>query len=218
MGEQSVPFTLVLDFDGVVFHGWHHNPVYRRDWTDTITEDIGFDRAHITAIFGHPDFYQLAAGKRDLREFLTSVFKDIGYTGPVDDFIAYWREQDTQPEHLNDTLVSQAQALRKTHGIKCYLATQQEPYRRRVIAETFNLDVMFDGAFFTCDRGVLKFDPAFYHGIANDLGVDPNTILYFDDSPDYMAAARQAGWNGTVFNTIADFESHPLIAPLLNGS
>lgn len=209
-------FTLVLDFDGVVFHGWHHNPEYRRDWTATITEDIGFDRAHLAAIFGHPDFYQLAAGKRDLREFLTTVFKSIGHTGPVDDFIAYWREKDTRPEHLNNTLVSYAQTLRKTHGIKCYLATQQEPYRRRAIAETFNLDALFDGAFFTCDRGVLKFDPAFYHGITTDLGVDPNTILYFDDSPECMASARTAGWTGTVYNTIKDFESHPLIAPLLN--
>jgi FMN phosphatase YigB (HAD superfamily) len=213
---QQQNFTLVLDFDGVVFHGWHHNPQYRRDWTATITEDIGFNRADLAAIFGHPDFYQLAAGKRDLREFLAVVFKDIGYAGSIDDFIAYWRRKDTRPEHLNGTLVDYAQKLRNDHGISCYLATQQEPYRRRAIAETFNLDALFDGAFFTCDRGVLKFDPAFYQGIANDLAVDPDTLLYFDDSPEYMAAAKTAGWNGTVYNTITDFESHPLIAPLMD--
>lgn len=43
--------------------------------------------------------------------------------------------------------------------------------------------------------GLAKPDPAIYHAFVEATNVAPNSILFFDDLPDNVEAARAAGWH-----------------------
>ncbi len=45
------------------------------------------------------------------------------------------------------------------------------------------------------ELGYAKPDPAIFRVATDAFGVTPEEILYFDDIPEYVAAARNAGWH-----------------------
>jgi putative hydrolase of the HAD superfamily len=56
-------------------------------------------------------------------------------------------------------------------------------------------DQAFDRLYFSCDLGRMKPSADYYLAIQNDLGVEADQILFWDDSPEHVAGATQAGWN-----------------------
>lgn len=42
--------------------------------------------------------------------------------------------------------------------------------------------------------GAMKPDPAIYEHVEKTLGIDPTSILFFDDHPPNVVAARERGW------------------------
>ena len=60
----------------------------------------------------------------------------------------------------------------------------------------------FDDLFFSYRLGHRKPDPAAFATVAGHLGASPEEIVFIDDSPVHVAAAREAGWHGIQYHGV----------------
>ena len=59
----------------------------------------------------------------------------------------------------------------------------------------------FRDAFLSHQTGVLKPDEAAFTHVLDDLGVAPEAILFFDDNPGNVSAAKKMGMNAECAKT-----------------
>src|SRR5262245_54291592 len=117
-----------FDVDGVLIDGWHSKPEFRRPWDATIEEDLGIDRdAFREKFFGphganRPAIHDCIRGKRDLKEALAATLPVVGYSGPVEAFMRYWFEKDS---NINGTVLDAVKRLARHAHVELYLATGQ---------------------------------------------------------------------------------------------
>ena len=85
--------------------------------------------------------------------------------------------------------------------LRCYEAgermavlTSCMPPLCQAALERHGLLPLLEGVLTTKELGLEKRDPALYRKTAERFGVDGADCLFFEDAPDYCAAARQAGW------------------------
>ncbi|PYR31105.1 MAG: hypothetical protein DMF89_10900 [Acidobacteria bacterium] len=88
----------------------------------------------------------------------------------------------------------------RQRGTRCYLATNQEPYRAQHMSDTFGYKEVFDAEFYSCRLGVAKPDAAYFLAILNDLQVRPDRALFIDDRQENVHAARGVGLHAIEFS------------------
>ncbi|TDT32700.1 HAD family hydrolase [Naumannella halotolerans] len=57
----------------------------------------------------------------------------------------------------------------------------------------------FSGGVFSAEVGLMKPDPRIYRFTSERIGVDPSQLIFFDDRPANVEAARTAGWRAEHF-------------------
>ncbi|MHB8734915.1 MAG: HAD family hydrolase [Terriglobales bacterium] len=76
----------------------------------------------------------------------------------------------------------------------------------------------FDFRTLSFEAGAAKPDPAIYADVERKAGCAPQDILYFDDMPQFVEAARFRGWQAEVFRDQAGVEEalarHGVLAPV----
>lgn len=77
-------------------------------------------------------------------------------------------------------------------GVACHLATNQQSYRRDLMVDLGYGDLV-DETFYSCDLGHAKPEPAYFIAILERLGAGPEGIVFVDDRPDNVEAARGVG-------------------------
>ena len=77
--------------------------------------------------------------------------------------------------------------------VPCYLASNQDSYRARVMREHLRYADLLDGLFFSCDVGAAKPDPAFFAAVVDALELPADEVLFVDDVRPNVEAARAAG-------------------------
>lgn len=82
-------------------------------------------------------------------------------------------------------------------GVRCHLATNQQSYRRDLMIDLGYGDLV-EEAFYSCDLGHAKPDPAYFRAILDRLGVGPEGIVFVDDRPDNVEAAASVGLSAHV--------------------
>jgi putative hydrolase of the HAD superfamily len=201
--------TILFDVDGVLIHGYHTRPELQRRWDEHLLEDLGIEPRVFKERFIFDVFVKkVLVGKMGLVEALDVVLPQLGYRGPTQRFVSYWLEHDS---HLNDELIEVARRLKRT-GAQLYIATNQEHVRAQWLWQTLRLGEVFDDMFYAARLGVMKPTPQFFAEVEHRLGPRGEPPLFFDDSPDVVAAARKAGWEAVAYDGIADCTSHPWIA------
>ncbi len=73
----------------------------------------------------------------------------------------------------------------------------------------------FDARFISARLGLAKPDPAIYEALERATGVPPGRLLFVDDRPDNIAAARARGWQGHLFEGPEGWAAALLAAGLL---
>lgn len=194
---------LILDVDGVVVHGYHHNLRYRRMWNETLAQDLGLDPQALAQEFFAKDWAPIVRGETELRPQLASALKRIGTDVSADTLIDYWFRHDS---NLNHPLLDRVAALRKS-GTICHLATNQESLRAAFLWNDLGLKNHFNDMFYSAALKVSKPQLAFFEAVnaAMDFNPHTDTVHYFDDTPDCVARATQAGWKARLYNTLQDF-------------
>jgi putative hydrolase of the HAD superfamily len=129
-----------------------------------------------------------------------------GWKGTVDNFLKYWFEGERETDQRILDLV---QTLR-AQGAKVYLASDNEKNRAKYIMEEVGLGEKFDGGFFSSHLGVTKSEPAFFEHIAQELGVQPSQLEYWDDDPKNVEVAKQVGVQANVYEDFDSFKESVL--------
>ncbi len=211
---------IFFDVDGVIIDGWHFNPARRRPWDTELKQDLGVERDAFQKAFFFPPAHggdslmeKCLKGDRDLKEVLADLLPTLGCHGTADDFIDYWF---TRNSHLNEDVVAIIKQLRQRQEIELYLATAQEPHRANYLCHELGFKELFREIYFSAQLGVAKNTVSFFSKINTALNIEPEERpLYFDDTPDVVRAAKEAGWDAYEFDTTSDLTSNKRILELL---
>ncbi|MDQ2906020.1 MAG: HAD-IA family hydrolase [Ktedonobacteraceae bacterium] len=190
---------VLFDVDGVLANGEPFSKRLARDYEITLD---------MTAPFFQGPFTACLTGNADLKQELASYLHQWGWPHSVDAFADYWFSS----EHaIDEPLVNLVQRLRQ-QGTRCYLATNQERYRTEYILTHMGFAAKFDGMFSSAHVGHTKHTTAFFEHVLRELGdVQPQEVLFWDDTPAIVATARQAGLHAEVYHNFADFEEKMLL-------
>jgi putative hydrolase of the HAD superfamily len=184
---------LIFDLDGVII-------TYKRNFAETYSAEFGVDITKIYEFFAN-DYHDCAIGQASLRDKIEKYVSLWGWPGNAESLIQYWFDSQSEVDiRLLDIISSARQS-----GHKCYVASDQDATRSEYVRKLVNIDVAFDGSFFSCDLGSTKTEAAFFERVLGELGCAPADVHFWDDNPKNVAAAKQAGIRAEVYNSFDDF-------------
>jgi putative hydrolase of the HAD superfamily len=187
--DRGVIKAVIFDIDGVVVYPWGFRNLLAREYNITPAMTAGF--------FTGP-FIDCVEGRVDVVDALPPYLAEWGWPGDVASFIDRWH---TAEHTLNHEVVAIVRALRE-RGLPCFAASVQERRRAGYLAREMGFATLFDGLFFSCDLGARKPQPAFYAAVTSRLAHRPGELLFFDDMPAFVDAAREAGWTAELFTSV----------------
>lgn len=188
--------AICFDADGVVV-----NP--QKQFSRYLESEHGIT-PQMTGAFFRGEFNDCLLGRAELGEVLPPYLRAWNWNGSVEGFIATWLQRD----HVIDyRLVDAIQRLRQ-NGVVCCLATSQERNRADYMRSVMGFQDAFDRLFISCEVGSQKPEFAFYQHIEEDLRLEKDSILFWDDLEINVMAARENGWFAEVYTGFEDFEKN----------
>lgn len=111
------------------------------------------------------------------------------------EFEAWWCSVFSAPPLVDEAWL---QELRRRYrlGLLSNTGPIHFPYLRRLYPFLSG----FDFQVLSYEVGAVKPEPAIYAAVERQAAGPPGGILYFDDIPEYVAAARARGWQAEVFH------------------
>lgn len=198
--------AILFDADGVI---QRPSPRRRGAWQSLLGPECDVDE-FVAAAFA---VERLALeGRSDFIGALSGLLVKWRCQGTLQDALAAWTmiEPDSGMTQLVQTL--------RRNGVKCYLATNQEPRRASYMSGQLGYSGLFDREFYSCRMGVAKPATAYFLAIIGELGLSPTNILFLDDHEINVQSAQEAGLNAAHFfidsgpvnlmRTLADFGIH----------
>jgi len=188
------PRWLLLDIDGVLLPA--------TDLSAELRRDHGLSREQLQALVSSC-FEACLVGEADLAEELAPWLERWEFAGSAGDFLAALFAAQPEPEAR---LLAQVESLRE-QGVRCGIASNQERWRAGHLERSLELPRRFDEVFFSCRLGARKPEPAFYREVERRLGVAAEAILFWDDRPENVAAARECGWSAELYTDPDGFDA-----------
>lgn len=171
----ATPQAVLFDADGVL--QWP-----REDWLADFTR-IGGPNFVADAFEAELD---CLTGEADLRPRLEALLA-AGTGGSVDEILEVWHDIVIDPDAL--AVVDRVRAA----GLLAVLATNQQSYRGSQLRHHYELDRHFDHAFYSYEVGHAKPSPEYFAHVLGVLNLSPQEVVFVDDTPSNVRAARAAG-------------------------
>jgi putative hydrolase of the HAD superfamily len=102
---------------------------------------------------------------------------------------------------MNKPLLDLMQELRAS-GSRVCLASNMAAAQRVLFWNALGLKGFADEIFCSGDLNVAKPEPLFYSRVSAALSVEPESIVFFDDSAANVDAARIAGWQAFLYTDV----------------
>jgi putative hydrolase of the HAD superfamily len=115
-----------------------------------------------------------------------------------------YRDRIRTGEVRDTKLLDYIKTLRGTYKTALLSNITQQGIERRFPDNELN--AYFDEVVISSEIGYTKPDPEAYIITAERLGVTLQECLFTDDRPDYIAAARQCGMQGIVYESFPQFK------------
>jgi len=196
---------IIFDADGVIINSEAFSLQYQKEH-DVSNDDM--------LPFFKGDLQDCIIGKADLTEAIKPWLSKWKWTGTVDELLQFWFKAE---HNINENIVSIIQRLKKI-GIKCYLATNQEKHRTQYMKDKMGFESLFNHVFSSSEIGYKKPEKGFYKFILDNLKnkyqIDPDEIMFFDDSQKNISGAIKLNINAHLYKNFEEFKT--LIEPLLN--
>lgn len=178
--------AILFDADGMI--------IVAKRFSDQLQEQYGISWQKMEPFF-KGRFQDCKLGKADLKEELSNVIQDWGWTKSVDELVDFWLACGTE---LNQAMVTRIHELRKA-GILCCLTTNQEKYRAEFLHTELNFDELFEAIFVSAELGYMKNDPAFFSRVYTFLqdkqpDLNRSEVLFCDDHAENIEAANAFGF------------------------
>lgn len=190
--------TIISDLGGVVLNNdWHDGNKEKFNEYSRIFgiryEDMerGWNRAW-------PDYM---LGKITENEFW-SIFLESAGANSVDVSTAkqLWRKHVVE----NESMLSLLTNLKKRYTLGALTTISREWLDYKIVK--FGLDSLFTAIVSSGYYGVAKPDPLIYQIIIEELGVEPSSCLFIDDSPETLPPAKDLGMRTLLFTTQKELE------------
>jgi HAD superfamily hydrolase (TIGR01509 family) len=139
-------------------------------------------------------------GARDLIVTIAEMLAARSVTTDVTVFYREWLARTIVP---SAEVLDAVDALRAS-GVVCALATNQEAFRFGYMAEELGYRGRFDHLFASCEMGTRKPDESYFVAILEALALPASDVLFLDDHPGNVDAARAVGIHADLVEQCAD--------------
>jgi putative hydrolase of the HAD superfamily len=182
--------NLVFDFAGVLFH-WNPRELIRRELPQHAVDEVAAEwwLHHFFEGFGG-DWADFDRGTLSIDELVPRIAARTGLATADVRRVVHAVPRALEPHGPTVELLSQLAA--DGHRL-FYLSNMPEPYAALLEREHRFLDLFADGVF-SARVGAIKPEPAIFDVASGRFDVAPGELLFFDDVPANVAAARAAGW------------------------
>ncbi len=184
--------TLILDADGVLIHG--------KTFSERLARDYNVDHDKEKEFFTGK-FQQCLVGEADLKESITPYLVSFGWQGTVDELLDYWFSEEYI---LNKDLIEYVGTLRKS-SIRVVLATNQEKYRTQYMLDHMGFDGAFDKIYSSAHIGLKKPAIEFFAHLVEEMQVDKDQVLFWDDDPRNISGALEYGIHAEFYHDYSLF-------------
>ncbi len=185
--------VILFDADGVLING----EMFRI----RLLEDYGLS-SEITKPFFSGPFIDCITGRADLKQVLPPYLKEWKLDKTVEEFLDYWFKSE---HNIDQELVETIHTLR-SNGLRCYLATNQEIYRIQYMLDKMGFANCFDKIFASAHLGYKKPAQEFFIKIYDELGVNKDEVLFWDDRQENIDAAKQFGINAEIYTDFVNYK------------
>ena len=175
--------AVLFDLDGVVI-----TLGKGKKFSERFSEKFNLPLEKISEFFIN-DFSECSYGRADLKENIAPYLVKWGYKGTVEELLEFWFKDEGSPD---EEVLKEVAALR-AKGIKCFIATRQEKYRKEYLLNKVGLKDSFDGVFCTCDIGYNKSEKGYWDYVFDKLKLKPEEIMFFCDGKKNVDMARGFG-------------------------
>jgi len=191
--------AVLFDGDGVAI-------ITEMMFSEKYSKEFGVDHKKLEPIF-QEEFQDCMRGKKDFKEIFPKYQKEWGWRKSIDGLLKYWHESEDYP---NKDVLRIVRQLRE-NGIKCYLVSNQEKYRKDYIKSVMNFDNKFDDLFFSCDVGYLKKDKVFFEEVLKIIKskekIDKKEVMHWDDSEKEVNLAKEFGLDSYLYKNAEEMKS-----------
>jgi putative hydrolase of the HAD superfamily len=180
--------TVLFDADGVV----QTTPA---DWLDALAALCGIPGsrdAFLDDVFAAEK--PALTGQADFRPALADVLERWRSSASLDEAIRVWHR--IQPQ---ESVLERVAQLRDS-GLRVSLATNQQAERAAHMTGPLGYASVFDDLFFSCEMGHAKPDRRYFAAVLERLAQPGSTVLFVDDHPLNVEAARTAGLQASVYD------------------
>lgn len=169
-------------------------------------EEHGYDQASFQEFF-LGDFKQAIEGKVDLKELIIKHRAIWHWEADPQILLDQWFATENVIDHELLGVIASVQ----DSGLPVFMATNQERYRAQYLREVMFPDV-FQEIFVSSEIGCEKKNPRYWDYVLADLRrrwpeLQPEQVLFFDDSPDSLHGAIQAGINAQLYQGVEHVKS-----------
>ena len=203
------PITLLLlDYGNVIDRVVHHRVAEAFAHASGLPADVLYER-----VFG-PDGpgMEFERGQLSPREFQDSCERLLGLTFPEPEFRRLFCDMFEPIEATRHLARWAAERVR----LGLLSNTNQIHYEDHI--RSCDLFPLFKQVTLSYQVGCMKPDPVIYQDAITKHGQDPATILYLDDRPEFVEAARSQGMQSAVIRDEEDLLTiHRLLLTLLEG-
>jgi putative hydrolase of the HAD superfamily len=197
------PLKIVFDFAGVLFHWQPHRLVLRL--LPQHAKDEAGARLLAEAIFeGYGgDWAEFDRGRLEVPELVRRIAARTGLS--PDDVQSVVDAVPVELQPMPDTVALLGRLHTAGHRM-FYLSNMPRPYAEHLEREHAFVGWFADGVI-SARVQLIKPEAEIFELAARRFGVAPAQLVFIDDMPVNVAAARRAGWNALQFVDAADCEA-----------
>ena len=137
----------------------------------------------------------LDRGEIDERGLLAGLCALAGEAVAMDEALDLWLSVFEAP---NAELWALAARLKRRVRVAGF--SDNPAFVRRVVVD----EGLFEPLFLSCELGAMKPAAEAFEAVRRELAVEAGEILFVDDSPANVAAAKAAGWDALLFRSNAE--------------
>jgi len=193
------PKLILFDLGGVVVR-----------WVgiQALSELTGLSTAQVGEIFKRSEIgNRFERGLCSNAEFVSEFREKFALEGSDDDLIRLWNSWVQEPY---DGVLDAIKTLKKTHRVAC-LSNTNDPHWEHL--KTYvDLDGLFEPAYASHNIHEAKPDRSCFEYVIGDLKIDPEQILFLDDTQANIDAAKRAGMQAHIVNP--EFGALPVLQSL----
>jgi 2-haloacid dehalogenase len=194
---ENAAGTLVFDFGGVLFD-WNPRYLFRQFFDG--------DSGGMERFLAEIDFFTWDAGMDCGRPFREAVVewcaKFPRHAGAIRAFDTRWAETVGGPiPGTQDLLLRLNDA-----GVPLYGLSNWSAEKFQILRGKYPYISVFRKILLSGEAGICKPDPRIFEIFLEQTGLQKEALLFIDDSPANIAAARSLGWSAVLFTSAKELE------------